>query len=164
MREGLSGRLPEFLLVISIIVFIAILLILENSGYSYSNYLKNLDYNKIKDLVNLIVTTDGFIIAFTGVIASTVLRNVLEKEEKGTIEIAIESGEKRAEMSFNYYRKRKQQIIKFVLFILFPLIFSIGFSLGVIITQCFFYTTFSIIFLLIGLVELVGMIYYSLSS
>lgn len=158
----LSKRLPEFFCIVTFATFVAIMLILENSQYSYSHYVNNLSYDKIRDLVTLVVTTNGFMIAFTGVISSTVLRHVLEKEEKPSY-ICINTGDKTAHARIQY-KEMRSQIIKFVLFILVTLTFSIGFSLGVIITQYSFYIVWSIIFFFIGLVEVIGMIAYSLYS
>ena len=156
----LSKRLPEFFFIVTFITFVAIMLILENSPYSYSHYVNNLTYDKIRDLVTLVVTTNGFMIAFTGVISSTVLRHVLEKEEEPSY-ISITTGDKAAHARIQY-KEMRSQIIKFVLFILVTLTISIGFSLGVIITQYFFYLILSIIFFFTGLIEVIGMIAYSL--
>jgi len=153
----ISERLPEFLLAFSIIAFVIITLILENSQYSYGNYLKNLDYNQIKDLINLTVTTNGFLIAFTGVIASVILKVSYEKEERREGESPFFGM-----LLSEYYKKIRQKIIKFVLVVLVVLTISIGFSFGVIITQFFFYSVLSILCLFIGLIELIGMIVYSL--
>jgi hypothetical protein len=154
----LSRRLPEFLLIVTIIAFVVIMLILENSQYSYSRYVNNLTYDKIKDLITLIVSTNGFMIAFTGIIASTLLRYILEKEEKLLPLYSGMVGDK----AVNVYKEKRSQVIKFVFFILITLIFSIAFSLGVILTQNFFYLIISIIFFFIGLIEIIGMITYSL--
>ena len=159
----LSKRLPEFWFLVIFFSFIAIFSILEKSEYSYSNYLAKLEYSQIKDLVSLIVTTDGFIIAFTGVIASMILKQVFEEEKKRPPSLYGFVDEKRFEFEPNY-GKRRHEIIKFVWFILVTLMISIGFSLGVIITQCFPYEIWSIVFLFIGLVELIGMITYSLKT
>jgi len=134
---------------------------MENSPYPYSNYLSKLEYNQIKDLVTLIVTTDGFIIAFTGVIASMIFKQVLEEEKKRPPSLYGFVDEKRFEFEPNY-GKRRHEIIKFVLFILMTLVSSIWFSLSVIITQYFHFLIGSVIGLFIGLIELVGLIYYSL--
>ena len=163
--DRISKRLPEFILSVSLISFITVFEILEYSPYSYSDYLQKLNYApQIRDLVNLIVTTDGFIIAFTGVIATIILRHMLEKQEReieGSAAIVGKDGIRDIILQ-SPYEEIRNNIIKFIWFILLMLFLSIGFSLGVIITQSFNYVKYSMIFLFVGAVELIGMISYSL--
>lgn len=129
----------------------------------YTEYLEALDYNRAKDLVESIVKTDGFIIAFTGVIATLIVKHILEKEkEEKASGYAVIAGENRAESEFNCYKKKRRDIINFIAFILLILTFSIILSLSVIITQRFFFVIWSMLLLFIGIIELITMIYYSL--
>jgi len=129
----------------------------------YTEYLEALDYNHAKDLVELIVRTDGFIIAFTAVIATLIVKHILEeeKEMEKTSAINVAVGEKSISLQLDYKKKRRD-IINFIAFILLILTFSIILSLSVIITQRFFFVIWSMLSLSIGIIELITMIYYSL--
>jgi magnesium-transporting ATPase (P-type) len=151
-KEWIRKWLPEFLLIISLVVFIVAALVLESSPYSYKHFLDKLQYAQISDLVNLIVTTDGFVIAFTGVIATIMITHLLEKEGKMYVPETKTT-----------YKKMRSQTVNFLLLTLIPLIVSIYCGFGVIITQDYYpYSLFSIISLLIGLEELVGLISFTL--
>jgi|GEM_PF-4880114 len=109
-----------------------------------------------------VITTDASIIAFTGVTASMILKHVLEKEKKKTAVLATVAKEGVQDFVSDY-RKKRRGIIGFIEVILVALIGSILMGLGAIITETFvFNILLSLTFLLVGTVELVAMIVYSL--
>jgi len=117
----------------------------------YIKYLEVLDYSKTNDIVKLIVETDGIILAFSGVIASIILKKFMEEPEKAKAQLA------------NEYKKKRSRIISFIGTIVLILISSIFFGLGALITQGFVYNVlFSIILLFVGIVEVFAMLIYSI--
>lgn len=126
----IDERLPEFLFIVTFIVFVVAFLSLEGLGY-----LRKLEYNQIRDIVQFTVTADAAIIAFTGVIGSWILRE-------------------------HQYRTLRERIIKFIGFILLMMTTSIFFGLSAIIFPIFdFAVIASIIFLFGGIVEIFVMMY-----
>jgi hypothetical protein len=132
--------------------------------FSYKNVLENLDYSKAKDIVTLIVTSDASLIAFTGVIATMILKHVLQTEKEGrsvspppkigkdeTITISIDP------------KYRRREIIKFIEVILLTLTASIGFGLGALMTGDFVFSMLlSFTFLLMSIIEVAVMLVFAL--
>lgn len=138
----------------------------------YVNYLNTLDYSRTKDLIGLIVTTDASIIAFTGVIASMILKHVFEeeKEKEKTSDISVTSGERNMMLIVDY-KKKRHEVIKFVAYTLTMLIGSILSGLvaimiqSPIVTQAFITSMLlSFSFLFTGIIELLATLIYSLET
>ena len=150
-------------------IFIIVFIALETLGligliHPYTYYLNNLEYTEIRDLVDLLVTTDASILAFTGVISAFILKHIIELErEAKDIGYALMVGKNKAEAISNVYSKKRETILTFITVILISFILSILFGFGAIITQVFAFTILaSLIFLFIGLIELVSLLAYSL--
>jgi len=143
-----------------------ILVFLKIFAHSYFYYLLNLDYSKGKDIVDLIVTTNASIIAFTAVTASMILKHTLEEEKDREKSPKIDADARESIIVTKEhvldYRKKVHKIIDFIMYIVFSFISSIFFGFGAIITQSFFNILFSMSFLLVGIIEVFAMVIYSL--
>ena len=107
-------------------IFCSVIFFLTSS-LIYIEYLKALDYSRTRDIVELVVETDGIILAFSGVIASIILKKFMEESEEAKARLVDE------------YRKKRRRIINFIGAIVLILISSIFFGLGALITQGFVY-------------------------
>lgn len=134
-------------------IFLLSVLVMFSAFSPTIPYLKNLDYSKIRDLVQFIVMADTSMLAFTGVISSMILKHVLdeEKELKGVYSPPTKNDFK------------KKRIISFIGLALMALFFSILFGFYVIITQEFvLQVILSLVFLCTAFIQISLMIYYSL--
>jgi len=120
-------------------------------SFLYLKYLVVLDYSKVRDLVQFIVMADTSVIAFTGVIASMILKYILETLKSRTGSVVL-----------IHFKNKRDNIIFYVVFTLLSLFLSIFFSLIAIIMQDSTQIILSLIFLFDGFIELIAMIVYSL--
>ena len=172
IKMWLQGNLysPVSLPIITFFAFIVTYIIMEILTtlnillFSYTYFLGKLDYSKAKDIVELIVTTDASIFAFTGVTATMILKHVLEEEkEEAKIGYAAIAGKNGSQSVTIDYRKKRREIIKFIEGALLILFGNIFFGLGTLITQDFVFTMLlSITLLLTSIIEITVMIRYAL--
>lgn len=108
-----------------------------------------LDYSVIKNLVDIIVETDGVIIGFSGIIVGLVLRDVLEKSHKADAKFSAA------------YNEKKRKIITFITYIVIILISSMFFGFAAIMGGILT-VVFSIILLFTAIIELLAMLAYSI--
>jgi hypothetical protein len=162
IRKGMKRVFfsAPLLAILFLVIFFGVSLV------TYASHLATLDYNRTKDLVGLIVTTDASLIAFSGVTVSMILKYELEaeKEEEEKRGISGKSPIKdQLTTSGIDYSKKRSKTIEFVGFVLAMLIGSIYSGFIAIIMQEFTSTILlSISLLFTGIAELLFMISYSL--
>ena len=118
--------------------------------FLYINALETLDYDRASDIVELLVRTDGVLIAFSGVIASIILRKFFEESHRAKVRLS------------KAYKEKRDRIISFIGAILLILISSIFFGLWAILLQNFVFTIFfSVVLLFTGIIELFAMLVYA---
>jgi len=122
--------------------FFLCLFIFSLCSLLYIPFIETLDYSRVKDIVDLIVQTDGVVIAFSGVIAGLILKELLKESQIAKAKLSDE------------YKRKRNKIIYFVATTFIILIFSIYFGIAVIMTRFVYFILLSIIFLFTGIIEL----------
>ncbi len=156
---------PIWLLIISIAVFLGsyIIAFLVSPSFSIFYYLGNLSYERAKDIVDIIVTTNVGLIAFTGVI-STLLLKIILREEKAEKKRHATYANPDPKPVF-YFETKKRRIVSFIIMIPLLQISSIFFSIGGILTETYILNLFiSLICMFSGLIEFAAMLIYSLED